>query len=275
MIVETEVRNPNPVAPPPPNFAPQRALEETAEMAIESIVRTLPVRDFSFGFKGSGVSVTKWPSGLFVPSAADYRNYWVTAPPPSNRYNEAWTSGADANTASAQTGDLWAYASLGPSQKSLRSDAAVGFVYNPAATANYRVEVTPALITSYRYDFDTIEYADGDVTISAGVFIMAWEIVDGQFNLVTSAFQSFHHEVNQGQDGISETDVAATVPFAATIPLEQGRSYLIGAVADVQLTNDWTMNNGHPMPAVLDPQSKWTLWCQIQGKILQVLVTHA
>jgi hypothetical protein len=71
-----------------------------------------------------------WPNDLFIPGTADWKQYWFLPPPASHRYVRQWTSGAP-NTADFNTGQCWAYGSVGVGNPTLHTEAGVGFLFTP------------------------------------------------------------------------------------------------------------------------------------------------
>lgn len=243
-----------------------------------------PVLDFKFvpGATlrlGMGVNTLLWPSGLFIPGDADYKQYWFMAPADgTHRYTREWVAGnaSDADHAHAATGELFAYAAARPTDGHLRSEAGIGFVFTPQHTlATYAVEVTVNLIGQDRYDVSTTAPAGGSVREWGGLYTAAWEIspVDGSLSLVHPfGIVTLFDQTFENLTGSPINSFPRSGPLTANIMLEGSRSYLISVIAAVQIDNTWVMDNRAPMQPLPDG-STWKVWCAITGTIPQVWIT--
>lgn len=219
-----------------------------------------------------------WPPGLYIPGTADWHNYWVFPPPDSNRYTMQWLggNGASANHSSAATGELFAYAAAAPTDTHLRSEASVGFVFQPESTlAVYTITVTPALTGSDRYDVNTTANAGGSVRKWGALDVEAFLInpIDGTTELVTPFGTTFlFDETFSNLTGTPINTFSLNKPVSTQVLLQGGgRRYVIGVTALVQIDNSWTMNNGAPMQP-LPPGSTWKMWCSIYGTIASISI---
>jgi hypothetical protein len=280
--LRVEVATPQP--PLPKKFIELRDYLDAFAGKLATSPEPLPVLGFPGSLKYSDlvadrpVFLPRWPSGLYIPGNADYKQYWFLPPPDGeNRYTRQWVlgNGSAANHAFAATGDLFAYAAARPIDPQLRSEAGIGFVFKPSATlAVYRIEVTTNLLGQHRYDVNTTAPAGGTLREWGGLYTAAWEInpVDNSLTLVRPfGLATLFDETFQNLTGIPIHDSPMTGTTWTNIMLERGRSYLIGVIAAVQIDNRWTMSNGAPMQPL--PQgSTWKAWCAITGIIPQVRI---
>jgi len=227
---------------------------------------------------GTKVSIL-WPDGLYIPSDADWKQYWFLPPEPGkNRYGHEWTIGfAPPNSASFKTGHLFAFAAARPTDSKLRSEAGIGFVYQPSPKlALYSVEVKVNLLGQNRCDINTTAPAGGAIHEWGGLYTAAWEInpVNGDLELhkpygVVTLFDETY--LNLTGTPINNWPKSGTIK--TNIFLEGGgRTYLISVIAAVQIDNNWRWNNGGPMQN-LPEGSVWKAWCDIVGDIPQVWIS--
>ena len=220
-----------------------------------------------------------WPSGLFIPGTADFKEYWFLPPPDgSNRYTREWVFGKEtgANHAFSATGELYSYASPRPIDSVLGSEAGVGFVFKPPFTlATYSVEVTVQMVGQTRYDVNTNAPAGGKVRESGGLYTAAWEIspIDGSLSLVQPfGFSALFDQTFENLTGAPIAEFRRAGPIRTNMVLEGNKRYLIGVVAAVRVANGWIMNNGSPMQP-LPSGSTWKVWCSIMGTVPHVWIT--
>jgi hypothetical protein len=219
-----------------------------------------------------------WPKDLFIPGGAAWQNYWFFPDTPGHRYVTQWTTPESPDWAYSETGEEWAYASVGPTQPVMHTEAGVGFYFTPSATlATYVVAPTVSLLGTYRWNIGGVVDAGGDITEWVGVYAAAWEVspVDGSNSLVqpyglATLFNEFQHD----QGTIPITPVTANWsggPAALNVMLQGGRTYLISVIAAADVRNDWTNNKGGPVGTLPD-QSTWAVWCQLYCTVSQVTV---
>lgn len=213
-----------------------------------------------------------WPPDLYIPGDADYRNYWPWPCPASHRYGRQWIIGNDVNQASAAQGHVWAYTAINQYLAHDHSEAGVGFVFTPDATlAVYRVTPSISAIGTHRWSIETNYYGGGWIYELGVIYIAAWNIspVDGSLELVkpygvTTVFnQSW---LNQGAEPIT-TVIPPWSPGtqSTNLLLEGGKSYLIGVIAAVDVTNTWNVPQGQ-WPSGSD----WRTWCTLELSVPQI-----
>src|SRR5690242_15689899 len=118
----------------------QRGIEEV--LARGETVEPQELRDYSeriFDFIRRDIVLTlAWPSTWYIPTQADYRNYWITEPPVANRYAFGWGESRlypppNALSGSAATGAVFSYTSLNPSDSHDTAFAGVAALFRPSA----------------------------------------------------------------------------------------------------------------------------------------------
>lgn len=221
-----------------------------------------------------------WPSGLFIPGGADWKQFWFLPPPAGqNRFTEQWMggNGAGANQASAETGALFAYAAARPTDVHLRSEASVGVVFLPTlALATYKITANLSLTGSDRYWVETTAPAGGSVRKWGAVDLSAWEInpANGTTDLVRPfGSKILFDETFSNLTGTPINTFSLSPSFSTNIMLEGGggRAYVIGVTALVDIQNDWTTNQGGAMMP-LPPGSVWKMWCSIAGTVASLSI---
>jgi hypothetical protein len=207
-----------------------------------------------------------WPSDLYIPGDADYKNYWFFPCPARQRYGREWISGDDVNQASSASGHVWAYTSINQDMPHDHSEAGIGFVFAPQAKlAVYTVKPSLSVLGTYRWSIETSYFDSGGWIFEWGViYIAAWEInpVDGSLELVkpygvTTIFnQSWN---NQGTVPVTNAVPPwSPGPLSANILLEGGKTYLIGVVAAVDVRSTWIVD-----PNRWPADSDWRTWCTL------------
>jgi hypothetical protein len=103
-----------------------------------------------------------WPSDLYIPSGANYKDYWPWPCPADHRYGRQWISGNDVNQASFAAGHVWAYTAINQYMPHAHSEAGIGFLFTPSTTlAVYRVQPTMSVIGTHRWSIATTYYGGG------------------------------------------------------------------------------------------------------------------
>jgi hypothetical protein len=218
-----------------------------------------------------------WPKDLFIPGAADWKQYWFMPAPASNRYITQWITGPP-NIANFSLGHCWAYGQVSVGDPTVHSEAGVGFLFAPPhQLATYTIAPTLSLAGDYRWNTVTTAYANGTITERGLVYTAAWDVnpVGGGLSLVTPYnWATLYNEQFPGQGTIPITPVAGNWvggPAAANIMLEGGHTYLIGVVAAVEIYNGWTDNQGRPITKLPDG-STFTVWCDLNLMVPSVSV---
>jgi hypothetical protein len=111
-----EAKEPSPVASEvgapagPISFVRRRELEDvhrelergtTDGRKVDSV---LTYRDAIFAqyFRDRPVFTLAWPDSLYIPAEADFKNYWIVAPPPTHRYRYHWANTLDGQRPAAR-----------------------------------------------------------------------------------------------------------------------------------------------------------------------------
>src|SRR6478736_1065234 len=130
------------------------------------------------------ITVFNWPHFLFIPAAANPREYWIGTPPDDHRYALDWTIPTSrTNMASRENGFLTSFALL-PSEAggdSQSSETAVGIFYDPQMNLGVvdfqpHVEYYGTLKANLNY-FPTL--TAGSVEVIAELQLAAWQVIPG------------------------------------------------------------------------------------------------
>ena len=215
-----------------------------------------------------------WPQDLYIPGNADYKNYWFWPCPDSNRYNQQWISGNDVNQASAADGHVWAYTAINQYIPHAHSEAGIGFLFSPSTTlAVYQVRPSLAVIGTHRWSIATNYYGGGWIYEWGVIYIAAWNVspVDGSLELVqpfgvTTVFNESW--LNQGTEPITNV-VPPWSPgsLSTNLLLEGGKTYLIGVIAAVDVTNTWNVPQGQ-----WPDGSDWRTWCTLDLTVPKIQI---
>ena len=218
-----------------------------------------------------------WPQDLYIPTDADYKQYWFTPCPPDHLYSREWVN-ESANKASISDGHVFAFAAARPSDALLHSEAGVGFLFTPSSKlAVYKIQPTIAALGQYRWDTGIAENFGGTIRLRGFVYTAAWSvsIVDGSLSLVTPyGLSEVFDQIFVNQGAIPVTKVApmwTPGPLATNIMLEGSHTYLISVIAAVQIDNGWTNYQGHPISSLL-PDDIWKVWCSLDCVVSSVSV---
>lgn len=225
-----------------------------------------------------------WPPSLYIPSGANYQEYWPLPPPAENRYDRDWThqpiGGA---TASRVDGSLFAWAGSPTVRGAIdnKVEAGLGVVYQPQYTLG-RLRIEPELIFTARYEWNV----NPPPVVRVTTLVIASLLVGGyRQNPATGGFESLatiptaaspwrRHEVfNHYTIGHGAAMMTAT-PFtrsgkqaAADVLVERGRTYLLSVVAQLVLRIETTRSDGKPMTVT---QGTFNTWGSLAGIVRQI-----
>src|SRR5512141_792010 len=99
-----------------------------------------------------------WPDSLYIPSEADYKNYWIAEPPPSHRYRYHWVNTVNGEPAgswaSEESGNLFSWVNVSGLNPSFIGFAGTGVSIVPQATLSYvTVSADVEAVTESRWWF--------------------------------------------------------------------------------------------------------------------------
>lgn len=224
------------------------------------------------------ITYVLWPRSLFIPTDAEWRNFWFTPPPDQNRYGLEWTSG-EPNTASRRDGRCWAYQVLRPNQRKASAYAGVGVFYTPTMSLGV-VSLQPQVRCqgTLRWFLNTLPELPmaGHVRIRSELQLAIWHVIPGGFDLVDwrrvnvserRIDQSHGNELAAYSRSFQGSDVATS------FLVQGGRRYLLGVVAQVSLSSTLTTNSGEPLPAASVGADRFRLWADLGATVSQIEVT--
>ena len=221
----------------------------------------------------------RWPESLFIPTGANARDYWITAAPDDHRYALAWKSPTDsANTASAETGNLFAFAQLynEAPDATQSTAAAIGVFYEPSMTLGV-VDFQP--LVHFKAAFRTaLEYfpslSAGGVQTYAELLLACWQKIPGpqEFDLIGSKHfdiatsgrrdQSFGTELQQFDKTLDGAELSAS------FVVERGRQYLFAVTGRITIASNLISSDGKPLPVFNSSQLK--VWGSLNCLIPQM-----
>jgi hypothetical protein len=207
------------------------------------------------------IELFRWPASLFIPGAANARDYWFTASTPADhRYALDWTAPATAtaNKASRQDGTLFTFSQLlNESAKSPQSsESGLGILFKPSMSLGVielqpHVDCSGSLRTLLEF-FPTL--AAGYVEVKAELLLASWQQIPGGFDLMGFKYyevassgrrdQTFGPQLQNFQRSFAGPNLSA--PFV----VQQGRTYLLGVIGRISVISTLTSNTGAPFPPV-------------------------
>jgi hypothetical protein len=194
-----------------------------------------------------GFPTLAWPSDLYIPGSADFKNYWFTAPPADHRYALAWTTPGSANQASSLTGALFSFAQLNPVTNAGQfTDAGVGVFYKPPMTLGV-VDLQPHVNCSgsLRWFLQTFKLVAGYVDVKAQLLLGAWQVIPGGFDLVgwkPFDVSAIRRDQSWGPEEHHFASSFAGANLSAPFVVQKGRTYLLAVVARISVTSGLTAN---------------------------------
>jgi hypothetical protein len=214
----------------------------------------------------------RWPASLYIPRGADYRDYWLTAPPDRQRYALAWPAignGVRPDWASADSGELFAYTIVPWTDPGAdpRSEAGIGVVYSPTFTLGTvdfepMVNVKDGILASVLEYFPTL--SAGSVTLTASVVLAAWQVIPGGYDLLDYASMPIARITRDQSYGPERAKLPGSLytprTFRKRFLVQKGREYLFGAVGRVQASSTLTASDGRPLTGADGTNFKVYAW---------------
>jgi hypothetical protein len=187
------------------------------------------------------VRLRRWPEHLYIPSGADWNNYWFCPPPPNHRYSQCWGT---AKYSHVQEEFAMCQAYFGEDstvqQSRIRREAGVGFLFRPAdRLATYTIVPNVSIYSNLQRPMKPDSgWMQGPTSFFwTGVYTVAWEVVekDGSLRLVRpfNVATILRHTQNE-QEHMATVHIQKQWdggPATAHMMLEGGRTYIVGVVA--------------------------------------------
>ncbi|MCY4726516.1 hypothetical protein NYO98_09515 [Nocardioides sp. STR2] len=214
----------------------------------------------------------RWPASLYIPRDADYRDHWMVPPPDRQRYALAWPAPGSTTRpdwASAQTGDLFAYAIVpwtSPADDT-RGEAGIGIRYSPAFTLGTvdfepMVNVRDGMLAAVLDYYPTL--SAGHVTLRASVVLASWQVIPGGFDLLDHAVLPVAGITRDQSFGPERARLPGSLftprPFRKRFLVQAGREYLFGVVGRVEAMSTLTDPQGRPLTGTDGSNFKVYTW---------------
>ncbi|MDX6230855.1 MAG: hypothetical protein QOI76_4245 [Frankiales bacterium] len=196
-----------------------------------------------------------WPSGLYIPGAADWRQYWITKPPAGNLFKYAWTGAtgpAPGTFADKDHGNLAAVISPTSLSGTFQAWAGIASEYTPSALLS-QVRFT-ADVTALGVEQLTLlaEHPIGQVQVNlfADLFLMGWEInpVTGEWDKLSPFLRhnvySSPHSGEQGGPNLYHPLSLTGSTLGVNFLVERGKRYAFGVVVETAVVADVRQPNG-------------------------------
>jgi len=222
----------------------------------------------------------EWPAFYYIPSDADYKQYYPWKPPPAaNRYARDWTNGIGASTAKKGDGSLFAWA-MSPTIKGAidgAAEAGLGILFTPKHTLS-RVRVEPDLAFTGRHKWGV----DADPVVSVSTRVIGTIFVGGfELNPVTGGFEAVpnfiwrrHLIFDVSNNGQGASAIVLTPPFqvsgaqaSADVLVQAGHTYLLSIVAQVALRITTTDSAGRPVQV---RNGNFDTWGSLSGFVREI-----
>lgn len=249
---------------------------DTIDIHRQTGLTHLYKRKFSDTFNPARFS---WPESLFIPTGANFIDYWITPPPDKQRFALAWKTPMDGpNRASVETGNIFVFSQLKNDEPTTTqsSTAAIGVFYEPSMTLGV-VDFQPAV--HFKAEFRTaLEYypvlSAGGVQIYAELLLACWQQIPGpqqfdligskHFNIATSGRrdQTFGKELQQFENSFNGSDLST--PFV----VQRGHKYLFAVTGRITIASNLTSNYGKPLPTFNSTQLK--VWGSLNCLVPQI-----
>jgi hypothetical protein len=178
-----------------------------------------------------------WLTYLYIPAAADWRNYWVEPAPSDHLYTCSWTNprGTKLARSDIDAGRLWAFAQALPSDKVLSCEAGLGVLIKPDRFAVYDIEPTIAAMGMNHLKVDPQPPGAGGTVRQRGLVHSAvWKTGrDGSVDLLSrSTAEAFSQSISgAGYSPVQYTN--KPLSLKTTVGLEFGTTYLVGVVVHI------------------------------------------
>jgi len=221
-----------------------------------------------------------WPDSLYIPSQADYKNYWIAAPPASHRYRYHWVHTNDGKPAgsfaSEETGHLFSWVNVSGLNPSYIGFAGTGVSLVPQATLSYvKVSADIDTVTETRWWFMPGTNAGiANFSYRGTAYVGGWEVdpVTGQWALLKPfGARTLFTQEESGQGGSAiNSQVHAFNDLSVTLQLQGGHSYAIGVAFEAEITFDCRDRNGRPYQK--QPGDDIKLWASIAGSVASITV---
>jgi hypothetical protein len=281
-------------APDVPIQQPPRPSVDETEKLEQSLSRgnlvDLPVlgghRDaiFSTIFRDRPTFSLAWPPGWYIPGDADFRSYWVTPPPPGNRYQFGWANsqlypGNTVLKGSKETGQVYSYTALLPSDSSDSVFCGVAARFQPSSTLSFiDVSIDVDIVAHSRiWTLLARPTSSGPtVHIRCTAFVCVWHIdpVTNAWELVRPfGSQTLANRSESGQGGspiMTQNTHFAGNGLATRVQVESGRSYAVGFQAQVDI-DAHVLDTSH-QPYQRGDGDDWKLWADMSCFVRQITI---
>lgn len=221
-----------------------------------------------------------WPESLFIPSAADSLQYWLTPAPDDHRYRYAWTDTLNGqpsgSSASAATGDLFAWNNVSGLAPGYIGYAGTGVRFTPKAQlSQVTVGADISLVAETRWWFLPGPSAGySHISYRGTAFLSCWQIdpVTGAWDLVRPfGARTLFQFAENGQGGSAVSHHAAVFDdLSASVQMQGGRSYAVGVSFEAEILADCRDRSNKPYRA--QPGDDIRLWASIAGRVASISV---
>jgi hypothetical protein len=217
-----------------------------------------------------------WPSSLYIPAGADWKNYWILPPSDANRYALDWTPPGGLSTASRVDGTLFSQLSIRANERYVKSEAGLGVIFTPARTLSV-VSLEPQVHCSGQHRWYQMmdEEIEGYTQVKTSLILALWHSIPGStpWDLIHwKEFTVIKTGPNPGSGFGAVTPYQRSFngkELATPLLVQRARTYLLGVVARVSVWSTLTVK-GKPL-SVHDGRN-FRVWGSITCIVPQIRV---
>jgi hypothetical protein len=229
-----------------------------------------------------------WPDSLYIPSSADWKNYWFLPPPADHLFALAWKSSSGFAVSSKETGSLYSFAQIMTKQSYTYTDAVVGIIYNPVHTYGV-VSVQPVidcagtdrwyvLINDSKIPVPPVLSPSGFTSAKSSIIIAAWEMIPGP-----AGWDYLNNRIYPVHDFGPNSGLGEYAPMtyqrsfkkgelAAEFVVEKFKTYLFGIVGRVSVSSSLKDERGKPLPLIND--GTFRVWSDLSCRVSEIDVVE-
>lgn len=227
-----------------------------------------------------------WPAGWYIPTAADWKGYWIGAPPAANRYRWQFAA-SDRGVARAdiKDGSLFAYAADLPGVRASDCYALVGATHvSPYRLAYATLSARITGVAEHHLLMQLPPAVHGSASVKGWAYLVLWQRnpVDGSWELKHPFATVELFSATGDQSGGGQQTVAGVVPrhtfdydsgpFSVPVLLEAGREYVVGV--EVRVRTNVNVLDGSNRPYNIDRAGGdvWFCWGDVIVTVPQIHV---
>lgn len=229
-----------------------------------------------------------WPSSLYIPAGADWKQFWIVPPPGDHRYALDWApppSPAGSNEASRGEGTLYCGQRIRTTDRYVQAEAGLGVLFTPTRTLSV-VSLQPQVHCSGEHrwfaEFGTEVFSQvrvaGATKVKTSLILAAWQQIPGSVGWDLLHWKQFAVSGNGPNSGLGHGAITpyqrsfSGAELATPFLVEAARTYLLGVVARVSVWSTLTDDRGQPLPLIED--GTFRVWGSLACAVPQIEVVE-